>query len=755
MGSFDLNFVKNDIYYDDLKHVNLILSGKKIETVSFYLNRDIGKELLDIINTSADTISEREDKILKFDTLKHEILKELVDIRLRYKKLYYRVKSGKELTDSELVELDFLKGLKCDFVSSINFLDAVLQKENNMLKNTLRKQNRYNNVDLKSSFFLDADSRFIYDMMVDGEKFYETNSHIYLCALSYYLKTIDVSSLDKDKLNTCISYVDQIIKRVSENKVDYLENKEGLYLLKQVVQQRLLSTSKKDKFSKSFFNKIEEKIKVLEARNVFYDEVSDDFEDLQLCSSFYKVINDEKNINVVETFLRKRPDLIYMLSPGNSTQYYLHDVLLKYGNLLLNARENHVDFEYYRSLVKLYTDVICTLGDQDMRLLFLKKLQVIIKNVNNSGFSARRKEACLFEISECVDKLNGVDTSILLDFHDDTLVSYHPMNDDSVFSLDADGTKIFEQAYSYREDGGKKYLTFYIPDTTELYGFRKNPKLEDLIITNSEKSMILPREMCNALSLKKMMNRSVIAYRFVIGEDYQVEDLDIKKEKVKVSNNFYFTDIDFLINENSDNYYSNTIKKMYNTLKKIDSSDCIVSEEKFGKYFTTKLSLFFQNALGKYCDDNDIPYISRFVYTKKQADMGIVSDIEENLNSDNLTVAQIMKSVENAYLAGVYTVDKNESMSSERRAKVSSPLRQLASYVNQMVIYHYFVDGDNITYKDDLKNRRDLHKVADALNQKLIQNEMEVIHNDEKTLQSKIKQVNRKINYRIMKANEN
>lgn len=757
MGRFDLNFFNDDIYYGDGNHAKFFLSGEKIETVSFYLNRDIGRELFDIVSRKTDTISEREDKILQLDALKHEILKELVDIRLRCKKFNYRVKDGEELTNQELVDLTTFRELKQTFVSYIDFLEDVLHSENIKLKRIVNNNNRCSKVDLKSSYFLDDSSKFLYDLMVDGRDVYITNNHVYLCALSYYLKTFDFTKADSDRLNACLSYVDKIIARLNEKKEEYLASKEDINLLKQVVRQKLLSTSKDDKTCKAFFNSIEKKVIDMEVRNIIYESVSEEMEDLQIDEAFYKALNQKQNINVIESFLRRKPELVYMKSRRNSSKYYLDNVILEYGNLLLNARENHEKFEYYRSLVNLYSDVISTLDDQDMKLLVLSNFQRIIKNVTKSDFDTRRKDACLFEISECVDKLNGVNTSSLLEFKDSTCATYHQANSDNVFSIDADSTKIFEQAYSYREeDDGSKYLTFYIPDTTGLCGSRKDLKLEDLVVKSSDKGNVLPRRVCDLLNLRKMAVCSVIGYHFAIDENYQVRDLDIRKETVRVSNNFSFTDVEELVDdENDDSYYSSTIRKMYDTLIKIDSSDCVVSCERFGKYLTTKLSLFFQKALAKYCDDNDIPYISRFVYTKEQADLGLVKDIVANLESNNLTVEQIMKSVENAYLAGIYEVDKNASILTERRAKVTAPFRQLASYVNQMVIYHYFVDGENISYREDLSNRRDLHKIADTLNEKLIKDKMEEVHKEEEELQSKIKKINKKMRFRMRKANEN
>lgn len=377
-----------------------------------------------------------------------------------------------------------------------------------------------------------------------------------------------------------------------------------------------------------------------------------------------------------------------------------------------------------------------------------------MKNVSKSNFDTRRIDACLFELSECINRLSGEKNNNSLKFNN--TATYHHTTNDIAFSIDDSSTKLFEQAYSYREDKDGKYLTFYIPDTTEVYSNIDISLLEDLVARNSEKNKILSRKVCDRLNLKEMANCSVIGYHFVIGDDYQVKDLDIRKEFIRISSNFSFSEVDELVNlDNTDNYYVDTIRKMYETLSKVDSHDCVVGCEKFGKYLTTKLSLFFQTALGKYCDDNDIPYISRFVYTKKQADLGLIKDIDEVLNSNNLTVEQIKNSVENAYLAGIYAVSKTSGVSEERRAKVTAPFRQLPSYINQMVIYHYFVNGNNISYREDLRNRRTLNKITDALNKNVIQDEMEEVKRQEENLKMKIKQVNKKVGFRIRKANEN
>lgn len=744
MGNFGFEF--NDIYYKNLKNEKqsfLCLSKCVVEDVSLYLNENYEKILVDLLNLDASSIKTSEEKIANIFSLKQKMLTELATIRSDYKHIYYKVKNCKSLNQEEVQKIEDLRKLKHSFVSYVKFLDKVLHQENKGLVSLIRKRNISNHVDMKTSIILDDKSKFVYDKMVNGESFYETNIHSCLCALSYYIKFINLSNIHDSRI---LKYVDYIMNRLEDNSYDYFQNIIDVNLLKQVAKQKANTIDKDDKLTKKFFNSIVKRIQMLEEKNIMYD--TSDFDDVDICNSFYKALEYEKNINVVRSFLNQRPDLVYMQSNVNYSKYYLIDIIDKYGNLLLNVKENHEDLEYYRSLVRLYIDTINTLDNKDISLVVLRRIQSIIRNVNNSQFGLRRKEACLFEIGECIDKLgNSPKKDNLLEFMDSC---YYKRNKvDAIFSIDCNGTKMFEQAYSYSEENGYKYLTFYISDTTNNLSLDSD-SIENFVYVGNNNNLF-SRKKKRDLSLDALKESNVIAYHFILDSSNNVKDLDINKEKIMVAKNFFFDDFSFIL-EDSNNAYFKTVSDLINL---VQSFDITCDREQPLDELVRKLSIFFQRELGKYCDNNGIPYISKFVYTKDDIKDGLIKNVFDNLECNNLSTEQILNAVEASYLSGIYTVTKSENMNFERRAKVTSPCRDLASFINQMVIYHYFVNGNDISYREDLKTRRDLRLLTDEMNKQLLESKMKVEKASENKLKQKIKGQNQKIKYNIKVASEN
>lgn len=750
MGEFKVNKSWLDIYYDREKRPSLFLDGKKIMDVSFFLQKDIEESLEEVVNMNTFSKQDYEAKIKMLDALKEEAFKELVKIKRRYKELYYEDKKreslGDDKTDNE--ELINTRKLKNSFVAYLKFLDKGIRLEHKNLNRLVRKANRINNTDMKTSIILDDKSKYIYDMMLEKEDFYEEDNHVYLVALSYYVKNLDFSKIDDDRFTLCLDYVDEIIARLKESSHVYLENFGDIHLLKQVAKQKMFIIGKNDECKRSFLNKIIKKIDSLEASNIVFNSNLDEIcDDMELVNSFYRLVHYEKNINLVKKFLEDRPDLVYVESPSKSTQYYLSEIIDDYGNLLLNARENHSDLEYYRSLVRAYIDAILVLDNQNMKLFMLKKIQSVIKKVTNSDFSFDRKEACFYALEECVNKINGVDNDKVLNFHDSRIRSYHQENDAIVFTIDDDNAKVFEQAYSYYEDDGYKYLSIYIPDTTEIKN-GKIPVIDDLMMKKSKDTNILDSRTSRSLNLKSGKKSDVLGYHFVLDDNNKVLDLILKKEKIVVLENLKASDIDNKVN----NFLFEIINKMCDTLNTLEIPFTNVSEEKLGLYTISRLSLFFQSELAKYCDEHDIPYISRFVYTKEEVKVGLIKDIEDSLDTYNLSVGQIVESIEKAYQLGIYTIDNKENLGVSRRAKVTAPFRDLASYINQIIIYHYYANGNTISYRDDLKNRRDLRKITDAMNKRLIEKQLDDAHQEELILKREIKRNNQKIKYKFKRA---
>jgi len=744
MGNFGFEF--NDVYYKNLKNEkqsSLCLSKHVVEDVSLYLNENYEKVLVDLLNLDVSSIKTSEEKIADIFSLKQKMLMELTTIRSDYKRIYYKVKNGKSLDPEEESKLVDLRNLKHSFVSYIKFLDKVLHQENKGLVYLIRKKSISNHVDMKTSIILDDKSKFVYDMMVDGESFYETNVHSYLYAISYYIKFIKPNDIHDSKI---LKYVDYIINRLENNSYDYFQNIIDVNLLKQVAKQRAISIDKEDKLTKEYFNSIVKKIQMLEEKNIMCD--TSEFDDIDISNSFFRALEYEKNINIVSSFLRQRPDLIYMCSNVNSSKYYLVDIIDKYGNLLLNAKENHDDLEYYRSLVRLYIDTINTLDNKDISLVVLRRFQSIIRNINNSQFGLRRKEACLFEIGECIDKLINVSKKDnLLELMDSYYYKKNKEND--IFSIDCNGTKMFEQAYSYSEENGYKYLTFYIPDTTNDLTIDSDSISDFVSVSNNNN--LFSRKKKRDLSLDALKESKVIAYHFILDSGNNVRNLDINKEKIRVSKNFFFDDFSLIL-EDSNNPYFKTMSSL-NDL--VQSFDIACDGEQTLDILVRKLSVFFQRELGKYCDNNEIPYISKFIYTKDDIKEGPIKNVSDSLECNNLSTEQILNAVESAYLSGIYTVTKSENMNFERRAKVTSPCRDLASFINQMVIYHYFVNGNDISYREDLKTRRDLHLLTDEMNRQLLKSKMKDEKDSENKLKQKIKKQNTKIKYNIKAASEN
>ena len=501
----------------------------------------------------------------------------------------------------------------------------------------------------------------------------------FILILLDYLKQI-VPSMNDDFISNkyllkIIDYIDEkLLKLDNEYYLTYLNE---LINIQKILYERI-SINNKDKSILGRLNKdIKSLIKRLEQVKTesidYYDS------DIYIYRAIKYIINDIKDIDLLLEMINKIPNCI--------DSNVFNETLENYFNIILNSKNNSL-ITYYQKVIEIVFHN-CSLDKNSIIDITNEKINKII---NRDSFIKRDdykyRVILLKHTLVIINKMSGYYYNEIL--KNVLKTKEIKVNNKTIFTLDADGTKIKENAFSIEKRHEKYILTIYTSDITEFFKNKNFEEVFERFINN--KDIKLGKEASN-YSLDEGKYRDTIAFTFEIDNKSNILNLDVTKERIKVSKNFYYTNLDEEINK-SDSNIKKQIKELYmlasdiikvtqenaNLLdyyddinfEKIPNVNSIVTtycNRMINGYFTDKgLPLIDRESISSYCEE-----VRTKVESKKQ-----IPNIDE-----------LLSSLENKYKTGVIYNSSNHNFNGIKHSKISAPLREIDAFINQSLAYYY------------------------------------------------------------------
>ena len=130
--------------------------------------------------------------------------------------------------------------------------------------------------------------------------------------------------------------------------------------------------------------------------------------------------------------------------------------------------------------------------------------------------------------------------------------SIKEINNEYIFSIDSDGTKIIEDALSIKKENNNYYINFYIPDLVSF--IPKDSILEKKALDRYKNNKYaFQTDVIKFFKLKQGIKKRVIGYHFVYDNKGNLKDLKIEKNIIKLYNSYTFEKFNKLFLENNAN----------------------------------------------------------------------------------------------------------------------------------------------------------------------------------------------------------
>lgn len=388
-----------------------------------------------------------------------------------------------------------------------------------------------------------------------------------------------------------------------------------------------------------------------------------DYTTEELYSVYYELIFKDRDLNEITDLLEKYPDL-YMLENNKKMFYEL--ILDKYSNTLLNknyignsqkAISNFEELEYYKKLIVKYLAYSFENDKLIIKDLTIKKIERILYILNKNNIYLERSNEILNQIKYFKEII------MLGSLNNNNEVK--EINNEYIFSIDSDGTKIIEDALSIRKDSNNYYLNFYIPDLVSFIP-RKSILDKKALDRYKNNKYAFPLDIVKFFNLNQGKKKRVIGYHFIYDQEGNIKKVNIEKNIIKLYNAYSFEQFNKLFLTDDKN--ANNIKELFEliTNKKLD----------------------------------DINYSSSAVLSFLIQDAGKI--IGKYLNNQNIMC--LYKDVSNGEVHSVY--QENDYV------EFTSPIRSYISFLNQRILF----ETENIkelTEKCNIINQKTKRKKED------------------------------------------
>ena len=435
--------------------------------------------------------------------------------------------------------------------------------------------------------------------------------------------------------------------------------------------------------------------------------------------------------------------------------------------------ENHQDVVYYEKVINLF---LCTpqfaipyhlkLKEKnsvlrmqtDKNQEYLSIIQNILrqwemKTIEKEHSTIEKKE--LFKLYNIRDTFDGGIFASLPDGFPKQPYVYEDLTDKKIFSLDMDGTDIFDDALSFEvtEDGYE--LGVYTADVSGIVSL-ENPVFMEAYhraknIYLFDKTMYtFPRNLSkNVLSLNQGQEKWVQAYLISLDKNLKVTDFTVKKAKIKVRKNYFYSELEQKLFHEK-NPYGETIEQLsafatickqkdqgkntYHTVKEqmrfLEANQLSKQNpmrryrsyrnQKYnmiGQQIITEIKILLNTLLAQTARQNHYSFIYRActMHTDKQKLMDMLEDFKPQ--EENSFPYHTNPTLIHSY----YTVHEEPHAGLEKDiyCHALTPIINIISYLNQALFYNQYVEGQRLTESE----KQALEKASIHLNNRVELNE--------------------------------
>ena len=545
----------------------------------------------------------------------------------------------------------------------------------------------------------------------------------FLILLLNYLEN-NVGILDNDYVGN--KYISKILDYISENILELDSEFFPIFEIKLVNINKRIKNNQNYVVDKGLLSKVKVTIDDILSKLEGYRASIITDNPITTHRMIKYIINDLKDIEILLVTIKKMPNVI--------DNKIFNETLETYFNVILNSNDHSLIIYYQKVIEVLFKN--SNLSIRDISLILNDKMNSIFSK--DSFISREDKDyrtALLNQTNMILKKVDGYYYNDLIEPYMNSGYDVDKLSDNIIFTIDGRNAKTKENAFSISSTQRKRngiledvyYLTLYTSDMSDYFvGKDFNDTLSHLISS----SMNLGSEKTK-YSLDEGEVRDVIAFTFRMDCRANIEEIKVTKEKIKVRKNFYydtlkedFKNLTALLNNQIIRFYflgTSIIKREVEKNNKEYDGEYYSNPDNFEKIFSQ-----INEYITIYCNGvlNDYFMSKGFTLIDRQF---IASYMKQMRNTDNTgkqvsNFEELLLGVDRMYKSGVIYNASNINYGINRYSKVSAPLREVDSLINQLLAYHYsncYVDKEEANMINFI-----LDGICDELNAKYKQKQL-------------------------------
>ena len=545
----------------------------------------------------------------------------------------------------------------------------------------------------------------------------------YVLILLDYLKQV-VPKMNDDFISN--KYALKITDYIDENLLKLDSNYYLTYLNELIeIRTKLYEKIKVNNKDKSILGRLNKDVNSLIKRieQIKTEDIEYYNSEVYIYRALKYIINDIKDIDLLLEMINKIPNCI-----DNNV---FNETIENYFNIILNSKNNSLII-YYQKVIEIVFHN-CDLDKNSIINIINEKINRIIERDSFIKRDDYKYRTILLKHTFLI--LNKVSGYYYNEILKNILKTKEiKVNNKTIFTLDSEGTKTKENAFSIEKKNENKYiLTIYTSDITTYFDDKDfKDKLESFIIN---KDIKLGKDAIK-YSLDENEYKDTIAFKFEIDNNCNILDLKVTKERIKVAKNFYYNTFEEEIKK-VDNDLQNQIDELYylaiNIVKNTQENSSLLDYYK--DISSTKVSNI-NSIITTYCNsmingffkEKGLPLIDResiSIYCEE-----VRTKVESKKQIPNID--ELLLSLGNKYKTGVIYNSSNHNFNGIKHSKISAPLREVDSFINQALAYYY--SNYNISKEEINMINFVLDGICDELNYKHKQNKQKKLTKSKKVV---------------------
>ncbi len=626
-----------------------------------------------------------------------------VDVHLNYNNIKYYIEELKEYFNNNNTSVISQKYHIKYLIDRLKKIKPTISKEENINREDLKKVIEYLedyefekltvanvNISYIDPVILEQSLRKvrIFSKLQKSLGIYD-NEDFLLILLNYLEQNIE--KLNNDYVGN--KYISNILDYITENILELDPEYFTLFELKLLSINKRIKNNNNYVVDKGLLSKVK----------VCIDDILSKLEGYKVSSITDNPITTHRAVKYIINDLKDAEFLLAMIKKKNNIidEKIFNETLETYFNIILNSND-HALIIYYQKIIEILF-LNCTLNKEDLSILLSNKINTIrLKQSFIEREDKSYRESLLNQTNIILKKVNGYYYNELIEPYMTPDFDLNKVSDNIIFTMDGKGTKIKENAFSINVVSRKKngitedvyYLTLY---TSDMSSYFEGKDFKETLTNLISSSMNLSGEN-KKYSLDEGETRNVIAFTFKMDTEANIEDLKVTKEKIIVNKNFYYDSLsdDFkkltsLLNNQIIRFYfigTSIIKRELNKNDKEYDGDYFANPDNFEKVFN-QINSFITG----YCNEviNEYFMSKGFTLIDRQSVSNYIEQMRkfENGGKQISCFNDLLSEIEKNFKTGVIYNASNINYGIKRYSKVSAPLREVDSLINQLLAYYY------------------------------------------------------------------